>query len=135
VLGVLAKELGLPDPVMRVAIPYWVVAETINIGEGMSILLIYRSTYLRDTDPHYEEVRAIVERYDTEELYRRTREDEDMMHRSAEWIVYLCDRAPVIPPKAQIVIDLVAEWGDPLHPRDVPAAIVQRVRSLGQAVR
>jgi hypothetical protein len=92
-----------------------------HIEDGMSMFLIYRSTWLRDTDKGYEQVRTILERCEHEEIYRRTREDEHMMHGSAEWIVYLLNPVENPSPLAAKVIGFLKEWGDPLHPIEVPA--------------
>lgn len=129
-LGVLTKGLGLPDPIVRVASPTWVFAETINLGDGASLLAIYRSTWLRDTDTGYEDVRALLDRSESDEIYRRSIEDEAMMHARGEWIIYVLNPVKNPAPIARQVIGIVKEWGEPFIPLHVPAEIAKRLRAV-----
>lgn len=129
-LGTVAKELGLPAPMVRVEKPSWAFAESLHLGDGVHLLVVYRSTWLRDTDPQYENVRALLDRNEHEEIYRHSREDEGMFFRHGEWICYVLNPVPDLSPVAKMVIDLVKQWGDSLHPMDVPSSIAMRLQFL-----
>ncbi|AFU20693.1 hypothetical protein GOOSE_70 [Mycobacterium phage Goose] len=136
-LQIVADALELPAPVVRVAETNWVFAETINLGEA-TLLLVYRSVALRDSDPDYKDVAALIERHGTvETIYHHPSNgivrDEKMMFGHGKWEVYLLhEGAPkeVSNPRAQEVIDMLKNWGEPMHPTDIPSAVMQRLKPL-----
>ncbi|AFQ97396.1 hypothetical protein FGG47_gp25 [Mycobacterium phage Rebeuca] len=137
-LQIVADALHLPAPVVRVASNNWVFAETINLGEA-TLLLIYRSVALRDSDPDYKDVAALLERHGTvESIYDHPPtngvvRDEKMMFGHGKWEVYLLhEGAPkeVTNPRAREVIDMLKNWGEPMHPTEVPSSVMARLKPL-----
>lgn len=127
-----SKALGLPDPVVRIAKPCWLFAETIHLA-GITGLLVYRSTWLRDTSPMYSMVADLMCRAKAiQVLVQETIEDEGMIHGSAEVMFVLLHPtdAPINPtdPGVRTLIRLCESFvGGVVHPLDVADELVRRL--------
>lgn len=131
-LQVVSHALQLPAPVVRAAEPNWLFAETINLFDA-SLLLVYRSVALKDTDPIYADVKALLDRHTAEVIYdpeRGTVRDPNMMFGHGQWAVYLLhEGAPreITDPRAREVVDMIKNWGAPTHPSLVADEIALRL--------
>ncbi|ANU79406.1 hypothetical protein SEA_BUZZBUZZ_72 [Mycobacterium phage BuzzBuzz] len=109
-LQVLSRPLGLPDPVVRVAEPGLLFAETCNLLD-VTGLLVYRSPMVKKTDPVYADVADILKRSRVELVGRDTIPDPMMYFGEGEWSVYLMhstQKKPAITdPRAIDVLDVI----------------------------
>ncbi|QHB41250.1 hypothetical protein SEA_CHUPACABRA_67 [Mycobacterium phage Chupacabra] len=137
-LQIVADALDLPAPVVRADTKNWVFAETMNLFDA-TLLLVYRSVALRDTDPIYKDVMALMERHTVEILYepdnpeRGIVRDDSMMFGHGQWEVFLLhEGAPkeITDPRAHHLVEMLRNWGDALHPTEIPAEVMRRVRPL-----
>ena len=67
-------------------IQHWLSYNTFDVAEGV-ILVVYRSTWLRDTDPMYSPVAELLAA-GHEVLFRETNQDEDMIFGHGELTMY-----------------------------------------------
>lgn len=120
-MQVVSDGVDLPDPVARVSEPHWLFAETLNL-KTLTVLVIYRSPWLKETDPMYEPVADLLGRCPRVEFVHRDQiVDPKMMFGRAEWVVYFLHQSPVeVPiedPKALKAIEIVRSFsGKPVHP-------------------
>ncbi|AGK87999.1 hypothetical protein M041_gp20 [Mycobacterium phage Severus] len=137
-LQIVADTLNLPTPVVRADTKNWVFAETMNLFDA-TLLLVYRSVALRETDPIYKDVVALMERHTVEILYepdnpeRGIVRDDSMMFGHGQWEVFLLhEGAPkeVTDPRAKYLVEMLRNWGDALHPAQIPDEVMRRVRPM-----
>ncbi|AZS12045.1 hypothetical protein SEA_ZETZY_75 [Mycobacterium phage Zetzy] len=108
-LQVLSRSLGLPDPVVRVAEPGLLFAETCNLLD-VTGLLVYKSPVVQDSDPLYADVADILKRSRVEIVAKGTVPDPKMYFGEGEWSVRLLHstQKPVITdPRAIDVLDVI----------------------------
>ncbi|AZV00564.1 hypothetical protein SEA_ACFISHHOOK_75 [Mycobacterium phage ACFishhook] len=105
-LQVLSRPLGLPDPVVRVAEPGLLFAETCNLLD-VTGLLVYRSPMVQDTDPIYENVADLLERSRVELTARDIVEDPMMYFGQGEWSMYLLHSTQSPVPRDPRVVEML----------------------------
>ena len=64
--------------------PCWLYAWQTTIECGASLLSVYRSTWLQDTDNTYRPVVGLLDRLGAKLIHTETIEDHDMVHYHAE---------------------------------------------------
>lgn len=132
-LQVISDVLGLPAPVIRADLRPWILAESINLGSS-TLMLVYHSVVLQETDPMYSDVADMLFRSKRIEiLFPRTLMDEpDMMFGKGITAVYLLHddlSDPMLDPRARIIADVLASWGETVPLDDLPRQLRER---LGQ---
>lgn len=115
-LQVISEALGLPDAVTRLNEPSWAFAQTLNLGTSTG-LLAWHSKIVRDTDPMFSDVKAMMQRSCVERILRVEYEDPMSMFGQLDGFVYLLHPKDVVsePSRAQkLFTDIFAYWGDPV---------------------
>ena len=133
-LAALTKHLGLPNPVIRINEPYWLFAETVNLL-GVTGLLVYRSTCIKDDDELYEDISDLISRHAAELRIHKQVRDEDMVWGIGEWLWYvLKDTAEtLIPddPRVHKFLDFVQSYDNhPVLPRHVAKVTYRKLLAL-----
>ncbi|MDP7733661.1 hypothetical protein [Mycobacterium paragordonae] len=117
---------------MRAEEPCILFAETIHLA-GLTGLLVYRSTWLRDTDRLYEVVADLVCRSTAVQvIVKETIEDPEMIFGQAEVMFALLHSSPqpIDPtdPSVCALIDLAASFaGNVSHPLKVVDDLISRL--------
>lgn len=121
-MQVSADRLGLPDPIVRAAVPQLLFAETANLL-GVTVLIVNRSLIVKDTDPIYKDVAALLGRCHPELIWETQFPDPAMWFGQHRVLVYLLHETPakVIPtdPRVVRVLDILTSWGKPCMPAQV----------------
>lgn len=138
-LKAMSDALGLPDVVNRACNPCWIFAESVN-WLGVTALLVYRSTWLRDTDAMYAPIADMLARAAViEVIVRGIVEDEGLIFGHGECVVYMLYSSEVtaLPadPRVTEAIDILRSWGTPVHPLLVMDKMSERLAaSLGTTI-
>lgn len=132
-LQVLSK-FGLPEAIVRVSEPSFIFSETCNLEPGITMLLTYRSPVVKDGSPLYEHVKALLDRHASELIYEGVVDDEGMMFGEGRWETRL------LYPMGQVnnptnptvigIIDVLRNWGSPMHPTLVVEEATRRLASI-----
>ncbi|AGM61593.1 hypothetical protein SEA_SOILDRAGON_77 [Mycobacterium phage SoilDragon] len=133
-LQVLSRPLGLPDPVVRVAEPGLLFAETCNLLD-VTGLLVYRSPMVQDSDPVYENVADLLKRSRVELTARDVIDDPMMYFGQGEWSMYLLHstQAPVPrDPRVLEVLEIIDTFKvtGPILPTEAGFEFHERLRRL-----
>ncbi|WPH58117.1 hypothetical protein SEA_LBERRY_79 [Mycobacterium phage LBerry] len=134
-LQVLSRPLGLPDPVVRVAEPGLLFAETCNLLD-VTGLLAYRSPMVQDSDPVYENVADLLQRSRVELIARDVVDDPMMYFGQGEWSMYLLhsthDPVVVSDPRVIEVLEVINSFKvtGPILPTEAGLEFHHRLRRL-----
>lgn len=79
-----------PHPILKVEMPPWLYAKTHRVL-GLTGLIVYRSTAMRETDSSYAVVRDLLDSVEYSEVQRISHETKDMMFGAAEFVLYALD--------------------------------------------
>ncbi|QHB38005.1 hypothetical protein KIY71_gp69 [Mycobacterium phage Cintron] len=134
-LQIVCHQLALAAPVIRVSRPGWLFAESINLL-GVTLLLTYRSSAVRDTDPMFADVKALLDRAQAvKRIFLQSVPDKGIMFGEGYWessLVYdgVLDPTEPLDPRAQAVVDFITKCRYVVHPTEVPAAIRKHLHTL-----
>lgn len=126
-----ATALKTAAPIVRASEPMVIFAESWNLTEA-TVLVVYRTRWMEDTDVVYQGVKHLIDRAGAVELiHHEVIEDRDMLFGKGVWTVHLLhpDSNPSVQPGplVQAVIDAAASFeGNSPHPLLAPAEVARR---------
>ncbi|BCP36390.1 hypothetical protein MINTMi198_17600 [Mycobacterium intracellulare M.i.198] len=121
-LQVMAQALNLPDAVTRLNEPGWAFAQTVNLGTSQG-LIMWRIPLVRDTDPMYAPVAALMERSEVEVLFSGEVVDPGVIGGKLEAFVALLHpegQRQTPSPQQRTFVDIFENWGETVLPEHLP---------------